>query len=743
MGCASAIAKIPVSKAGRKNHNRHFGHSEEILTKEEHISAMTIEHEQNTNIDDGEFDQIPQILFEGVSSLKTIGCPGTLIPVTNQTRAVICGADSNNVIAAASLLGRGRCLVFAHSGYPYMFINVDVEDRRFVENCRLWLAKGRNAQFVLIDDTQSLSDVPLDETILVWNGECIKNDTFMQNLHDYLRQGGALVCGATPWGWLQLNSGKILSDLPFFHFCDFIGIKLTENYSNCSNPMPFQLELIQFKNIHHATQKLVADPTDIESLCIVGGACKDLNVDVSGLPIDILKNIAMKAENEVIPSNSCPIQDKCCRQKSNGLCGILCVLTSTKAPGIANFPGDFSHPPVTETHVIFHIESNANEWYCTGYYAVAGIPIQIDVLECMGAMGWSIRIGCHSDHLENCEELRRWSCISINKPLVGNSIQMSSAFGGLIFLQSPNGESNSITVRLHHVVLTLTYDSMDPNRVANWQHRRHHARGLWADIAGQHIVLNLPSKSLRHLKSTQLDEVLLFWDSVVLAHHELRGTKPKHRERIVCDEQPSAGYMHSGYPIVTHMDVTDPQSDKFLFNIHVLKKKGWWGVFHELGHNMQRDWWTFDGTGEVTVNIFTLHAMNIICHIQPWIHPWLEEQESNTRIYIENGCNFDEWKDDPGIGLIIYAQLAREYGWETYKQVFRQYEQTQPYLDSNQEKMDHWIEIFSRQVGYNLIPLFKFWGFPVSKSTVEVLHGLDVPKITDKFIEIAPERYRI
>ncbi|CAF4444136.1 unnamed protein product, partial [Rotaria magnacalcarata] len=411
--------------------------------------------------------------------------------------------------------------------------------------------------------------------------------------------------------------------------------------------------------------------------------------------------------------------------------------------GIANFPGDFSHSPVIETNVIFHIESNANEWYCTGYYAVAGIPIQIDVLECMGAMGWSVRVGCHSDHLENCEELRRWSCISINKPLVGNSIQMSSAFGGLIFLQSPNDESNSITVRLHHVVLTLTYDFMDPNRVTNWQYRRHHAQGLWADIAGQHIVLNLPSKSLLHLDSTQLDEVLLFWDSVVLAHHELRGTKPKHRERIVCDEQPSAGYMHSGYPIVTHMDVTDPQSDEFLFNIHVLKKKGWWGVFHEIGHNMQRDWWTFDGTGEVTVNIFTLHAMNIICHIQPWIHPWLDEQESNTRIYIENGCNFDEWKDDPGIGLIIYAQLAREYGWETYKKVFRQYEQTQPHLDSNQEKMDHWIESFSRQVGYNLIPLFKFWGFPVSKSTAEVLHDLDVPNITDKFIEIAPERYRI
>jgi hypothetical protein len=34
-----------------------------------------------------------------------------------------------------------------------------------------------------------------------------------------------------------------------------------------------------------------------------------------------------------------------------------------------------------------------------GYYVVAGIPIQIDVLEQIGANGWSARIGCHSDDL--------------------------------------------------------------------------------------------------------------------------------------------------------------------------------------------------------------------------------------------------------------------------------------------------------------------------------------------------------
>ena len=187
---------------------------------------------------------------------------------------------------------------------------------------------------------------------------------------------------------------------------------------------------------------------------------------------------------------------------------------------------------------------------------------------------------------------------------------MSSAFGGLLFLQSPKGHGNSITVRIHHVTLSPTYDINDPNRAETWQYKRSQAHGLWADIAGRHIVFNVPSKSVLHLDDQQLDRALKFWDRVILAHHDLRGTHPQHRERIVCDEQPSAGYMRkkenidvstdrsrhslldSGYPIVTHMDVSDPQSESFLFNSDRLEKLGSWGLFHELGHNMQQDWWS-------------------------------------------------------------------------------------------------------------------------------------------------------
>jgi hypothetical protein len=178
-----------------------------------------------------------------------------------------------------------------------------------------------------------------------------------------------------------------------------------------------------------------------------------------------------------------------------------------------------------------------------GYYVAAGTSIQIDVVEQEGATDWSLRIGCHSDNIKNCKEFRRWNCISVCRPLTSESIKICSAFGGLLFLESPEEGSSSITVNIHQVVLTPIYQLSDSNRAETWQYQQENAQGLWADIAGNYIVFNIPSTSVRQLDSAQLDRVLEYWDSVVLTHHDLAGTEPKRRERIVCDEQPSAGYM--------------------------------------------------------------------------------------------------------------------------------------------------------------------------------------------------------
>jgi len=210
---------------------------------------------------------------------------------------------------------------------------------------------------------------------------------------------------------------------------------------------------------------------------------------------------------------------------------------------VDHFPGDFKEPPQFESGVVCTVESSARQWFCTGYYVAAGITIQVNIVDSQGAKGWSARIGCHSDDLRNCNEYRRWNCISITKPLVQQSTDLSSAFGGLLFLESPEANSSVITVSISRVVLAPCYNTADANRAQTWPFQQANAQGLWADIAGKYIIFNVPSTSIRKINSEELDRALNHWDNVVLAHHRLVGTKPTRRERIVCDEQPSHGYM--------------------------------------------------------------------------------------------------------------------------------------------------------------------------------------------------------
>src|SRR5687767_13981526 len=104
-----------------------------------------------------------------------------------------------------------------------------------------------------------------------------------------------------------------------------------------------------------------------------------------------------------------------------------------------------------------------------------------------------------------------------------------------------------------------------------------------------------------------------FWDQVLDAVADLAciPRERKRPERIVADVQISAGYMHSGYPIMTHLDSV-AQTVQF----HRMKS-GTWGHFHELGHNHQRGEWTFSGTGEVTCNWFSLYVMETLCGKPP------------------------------------------------------------------------------------------------------------------------------
>jgi hypothetical protein len=157
---------------------------------------------------------------------------------------------------------------------------------------------------------------------------------------------------------------------------------------------------------------------------------------------------------------------------------------------------------------------------------------------------------------------------------------------------------------------------------------------------------------------------------------------------------------------------------------------GVWGLFHELGHNHQSRDWTFGGTGEVTVNLFTLHVFDKVCNYYEESRPRLfgEARSKTIREHLDGGADFDKWKRDPFLALLMYMQVREAFGWDAYKKVFAEYralpKDQRPKTDD--EKRDQWLVRLSRTVGHNLGPFFETWGVPTSEAARDTISDLPV-----------------
>jgi hypothetical protein len=235
----------------------------------------------------------------------------------------------------------------------------------------------------------------------------------------------------------------------------------------------------------------------------------------------------------------------------------------------------------------------------------------------------------------------------------------------------------------------------------------------WGEVEGDRFIMSLPTEEIEAAEDRgDLRSAVDFWDSVIATHHRL-ATPPygARKERIVCDVQLSHGYMHSGYPIMAHMDFAGRALD-----VVSLVGKGDWGMFHELGHNMQRPWWTWEATGEVTVNLFTVYTMRMLLHKEWHDHDfWQPAIKTKVSDWVRQGRPRKMWDSDPALALYTYCQLIHHFGWNALEAVMREYEST-PALQlspnaSGAEKIATWATVYSRVVRRDLTPFFKSWGF--------------------------------
>jgi hypothetical protein len=262
---------------------------------------------------------------------------------------------------------------------------------------------------------------------------------------------------------------------------------------------------------------------------------------------------------------------------------------------------------------------------------------------------------------------------------------------------------------------------------ADWRAAVRDRPAPWAEMAGRSVIFSVPSELVRAIDDPT--PLMQLWDRIVAAQDRLADLPPRVRpERIVADRQISAGYMHSGYPIMTPID----DSARLAMSEPRLRAEGSWGHFHELGHNHQSPDWTFNGTGEVTNNVYAMYVYAQVLN-KPFDsgHPAIRDRaarEERVRRYRQNGAKFDQWKQDPFLALTMYIQLIEGFGWSPYERVFAEYRRLpaaeRPHTDD--EKRDQWLLRFSRAVGRDLGPFFQSWGVPTSDRARASLHDLPI-----------------
>lgn len=153
-----------------------------------------------------------------------------------------------------------------------------------------------------------------------------------------------------------------------------------------------------------------------------------------------------------------------------------------------------------------------------------------------------------------------------------------------------------------------------------------------------------------------------------------------------------------------------------------------WGYLHELGHNHQVSDWTFKGTTEVTCNLFPLYVVHTLFNRPTSNSSDFTDADVASRIrpYVKDGKKFSVWQSDPWLAIQTYIQLQEAFGWSAYKKVFREYqlmpENKRP--KNEEEKIDLWMETFSKAVNQNLAEFFISWGIPISKEAIKRVEHL-------------------
>ncbi|KAM4688881.1 TRPM8 channel-associated factor homolog [Discoglossus pictus] len=661
-------------------------------------------------------------LLQGVSSLDISGkfIPSDLL--LHGTLAFPVGlSDTNQCFLAAAKFGKGRVTVATHERYLS-----SAKLKPFVLNAISWLAMGRRGDIGIHKNLQDLfqmlqqEKIPCKVTNLVpdLGVYCCGSysDLEADDIHQFVAEGGGLLIGGQAWYWSSENPDlEVLSHYPGNKILNKFGISILKKrippkVYNASNPET----ATNFYLFRRALSQLLSDLQSQEKLKPPRSQWMSrLSQDVSTFMRLPACPLISSIQNEVVEWVSSYEIPKISKEhpvsKGSKEAMILCLVQESNCK---------MWDKSSITVQIDGTNPGGDAWRSTGFYLPPRRIATILFPASAVGKGLQIQIGCQSDDISEADKWLRPPVV-VHKIRVSEETLVCSVWGGLLYvIVKEKSQLGMIPVTVYGAELAPTYIKGQTTQ-STWLDLIKNSSSPWAELITENIIVTVPTDTVRSLEDPNVP--LSLWDKIMIAVRELAAIPKFPRpERIVSDVQISAGWMHSGYPVMCRWE-----SARDLTDVLKMQSPLFWGPAHELGHNQQRNAWNFHPyTVETTNNLWAVYVLEDVLGIQrDEAHLDLKPNKRKTRIqtYLQNGAKLEEWK--VWTALETYLQLQEGFGWDPFKKLFHEY-QSMSVKDENVYKMNLWAEKFSQTVQKNLAPFFISWGWPIKEETAQKLATL-------------------
>ncbi|KAL1278899.1 hypothetical protein QQF64_025572 [Cirrhinus molitorella] len=681
-------------------------------------------------------------LLEGVSEFDIRGeAVPSEVMVHGPLAFPIAVTPDEKAFIAGAYYGKGRVILLTHE----WFMSRDSLST-FLINAIKWLDQDRKgvigieprlkpARTVLSKsglDCQ-VTDFREDLSIYVCTSY---SDAQSAKIQEFVAEGGGLMIGGHAWYWAETHhGGNVMTDYPGNDILNKMGLSLLGNMLSRELYKAPEIEQIGKEGYHfrkmlhrfaehvHLGQKL----TDHEQSCLkqLGNDCaRYLHMRCHDSPaytsmVALLSDIVKLS---VPVSSNSPVKSA----KDRLMLSIATELYKVLPDPNALLPYIIKDRPnlPTVSNARFRISAKTegrDEWISTGLYLSPGMKTYIAVPPEIIGKNWQVQLGCQTDNIGKAEVLKRAPVVHKRFPLNAEKVQVCNLWGGLIYvIAPPHSKVDGVEIVVQDAVQAPYFKSGETS-VADWVDRIRQAPAPWAELEFENIIMTLKSEFIRNLDRP--DAVAKLWDTIMRSIADLAAKPGKfpRKERFVADVQISAGFMHSGYPVMMQ-DISAPE----LVDVQKAYKDGLWGQIHELGHNQQRDVWEFPPyTDECTCNLWSLYVHEEVLGLNGGnAHPdiTLKDRQDRIKSYCDGGKDLENWS--VWTALETYMQLQEKFGWDAFKKVFAFYHDMNGVPNDNEGKMNLYAETFSKVVKLNLCPFFKAWGWPIQPDTQEKISHL-------------------